>query len=341
MNSAMYGYNELYDTSCTNNGAIFFGNAPGIISPSAAPYESLSVFPSTLLLPEGNYPGINNNELESVSSGALISPTIMKSEDVVNEHDSFNSISNNYYNNNGVYDELISPNNSYNQRSSLSNLLQRSMSMNCSSSSTSGGYSSSLNYQENGFLQHYPNYSSTRTTSIQECNNNNRSIMNLLETGPMRKVFSTGDLQQISITTPRSRRSDSSSSLHENINQISEGMKKVGRYSAEERKERIERYRSKRNQRNFTKKIKYACRKTLADSRPRVRGRFMRNEEPEEPNEICFGSQTDHVHTEYWNNNNNYQQIHGGDLEHGEEDDEVWTNLLESLSVNNNPYFPC
>ncbi|KAI3867166.1 hypothetical protein MKX03_021024 [Papaver bracteatum] len=336
MNSAMYGYNELYDTSCTNNGSNFLGNAPGIIS-SSAPYESLAVFPSTLLLPDGNFPG-NNNEFESVSSGALISPTIMKSEDVVNEHDSsFNSISNNYYNNNGVYDELISPNNSYNQRSSLSNLLQRSMSMNCSSS-TSGGYSS-LNYQENGFLQYYPNYSSTRTTSIQECNNN-RGIMNLLETGPMRKVFSTGDLQQICSTTPRSRRSDSSSSLHENINQISEGMKKVGRYSAEERKERIERYRSKRNQRNFTKKIKYACRKTLADSRPRVRGRFMRNEEPEEPNEICFGSQTDHVHTEYWNNNN-YQQIHGGNLEHGEEDDEVWTNLLESLSVNNNPYFPC
>ncbi|KAI3965029.1 hypothetical protein MKX01_013960 [Papaver californicum] len=334
MNSAMYEYNELYDTSCTNNGANFLGNVPQIISS-----ESLAVFPSTLLLPDGNFQG-NNNEFESVSSGALISPTILKSEDVVTEHDRFNSISNNYYNNNGVYDELISPNNPYNQRSSssLSNLLQRSMSMNCSSSTTSGY--SSLHYQENGFLQHYPNFSSTTKTSIQECNN--RSIMSLLETSPIRKVFSTGDLQQICTTTPRSRRSDSSSSLHENINQISEGMKKVGRYSAEERKERIERYRSKRNQRNFTKKIKYACRKTLADSRPRVRGRFMRNEEPEEPSEICFSSQTDHVHPEYWNNHNNYQQmIHGGNVVHGEEDDEAWTNLLESLSVNNNSYFPC
>ncbi|KAL6853716.1 hypothetical protein ACP4OV_019745 [Aristida adscensionis] len=54
---------------------------------------------------------------------------------------------------------------------------------------------------------------------------------------------------------------------------------KVGRYSAEERKERIERYRVKRNQRNFNKKITYACRKTLADSRPRVKGRFARNGE--------------------------------------------------------------
>uniref|UniRef100_A0A0D9XYB3 CCT domain-containing protein n=1 Tax=Leersia perrieri TaxID=77586 RepID=A0A0D9XYB3_9ORYZ len=51
----------------------------------------------------------------------------------------------------------------------------------------------------------------------------------------------------------------------------------VGRYSAEERRERIEKYRSKRNQRNFEKKITYACRKTLADSRPRVKGRFARN----------------------------------------------------------------
>lgn len=54
---------------------------------------------------------------------------------------------------------------------------------------------------------------------------------------------------------------------------------KVGRLSAEERKEKIHRYIKKRNERNFSKKIKYACRKTLADSRPRVRGRFAKNEE--------------------------------------------------------------
>ncbi|KAF7064885.1 hypothetical protein CFC21_071097 [Triticum aestivum] len=51
----------------------------------------------------------------------------------------------------------------------------------------------------------------------------------------------------------------------------------AGRYSTDERRERIEKYRSKRNQRNFQKKITYACRKTLADSRPRVKGRFARN----------------------------------------------------------------
>lgn len=90
---------------------------------------------------------------------------------------------------------------------------------------------------------------------------------------------------------------------------------KVGRYSVEERKDRILRYLKKKNQRNFNKTIKvfififfaqtiiiiffyliihcdllfiiqYACRKTLADRRVRVRGRFARN------NELCEEDQT-------------------------------------------------
>ncbi|XP_010934242.3 uncharacterized protein [Elaeis guineensis] len=60
---------------------------------------------------------------------------------------------------------------------------------------------------------------------------------------------------------------------------LDESTFKVGRLSVEERKEKIHRYMKKRNERNFSKKIKYACRKTLADSRPRVRGRFAKNDE--------------------------------------------------------------
>ena len=41
----------------------------------------------------------------------------------------------------------------------------------------------------------------------------------------------------------------------------------------------LSRYRQKRHERNFNKRIKYMCRKTLADSRPRVRGRFARNDD--------------------------------------------------------------
>ncbi|XP_051124907.1 uncharacterized protein LOC127247204 [Andrographis paniculata] len=72
---------------------------------------------------------------------------------------------------------------------------------------------------------------------------------------------------------------------------------KVGRYSVEERKDRILRYLKKRNQRNFNKTIKYACRKTLADKRVRIRGRFAKNvseeEEDEEMQQMMVG--TKHV----------------------------------------------
>ncbi|XP_042419553.1 uncharacterized protein LOC122008044 isoform X1 [Zingiber officinale] len=63
------------------------------------------------------------------------------------------------------------------------------------------------------------------------------------------------------------------------VSSMDESSFKVGRLSVKERKEKINRYQQKRNQRNFSKKIKYACRKTLADSRPRVRGRFAKNDE--------------------------------------------------------------
>jgi len=47
----------------------------------------------------------------------------------------------------------------------------------------------------------------------------------------------------------------------------------------EERRQKLSRYREKKMQRNFGRKIKYACRKALADNQPRVRGRFARTEE--------------------------------------------------------------
>ncbi|KAL4590995.1 hypothetical protein LXL04_003943 [Taraxacum kok-saghyz] len=58
----------------------------------------------------------------------------------------------------------------------------------------------------------------------------------------------------------------------------------TSKLTTEERKEKIHRYMKKRTERNFSKKIKYACRKTLADSRPRVRGRFAKNDEYGENN---------------------------------------------------------
>ncbi|CAL9223956.1 unnamed protein product [Arabidopsis halleri] len=101
--------------------------------------------------------------------------------------------------------------------------------------------------------------------------NNLSSPENAFFSGQMRRVYSTGDLQNNFEMQRSSENSTVPFSEEQNF--------KVGRYSAEERKEKISKYRAKRNQRNFTKTIKYACRKTLADSRPRIRGRFARNDE--------------------------------------------------------------
>ncbi|XP_072996685.1 uncharacterized protein [Typha latifolia] len=161
--------------------------------------------------------------------------------------------------------------------------------------------------------------------------------------GPMRRVYSTGDLQGMN-GLPASGENCSQEGGAAGSAAAASG--RVGRYSAEERKERIEKYRSKRNQRNFHKKITYACRKTLADSRPRVRGRFARNGEPEaEVDAECFSS----------NSYSNYEQAQGGVVDGGgngdwwqmkaaltmeEEDeclgydDELWANLSDVLSVN-------
>ncbi|KAG6655941.1 hypothetical protein CIPAW_05G251300 [Carya illinoinensis] len=53
----------------------------------------------------------------------------------------------------------------------------------------------------------------------------------------------------------------------------------VSNCTTDERQEKLSRYRNKKTKRNFGRKIKYACRKALADSQPRVRGRFAKIDE--------------------------------------------------------------
>jgi len=52
----------------------------------------------------------------------------------------------------------------------------------------------------------------------------------------------------------------------------------IGVYTRSERAAKLLRYRQKRARRNFTKRVLYGCRKRFADSRPRVGGRFVINE---------------------------------------------------------------
>jgi len=51
---------------------------------------------------------------------------------------------------------------------------------------------------------------------------------------------------------------------------------KVGIYTPQARRDRIARFHEKRRSRIWKKRIKYNCRKKLADDRPRVKGRFVR-----------------------------------------------------------------
>ncbi|XVE57923.1 hypothetical protein DITRI_Ditri04bG0128600 [Diplodiscus trichospermus] len=102
----------------------------------------------------------------------------------------------------------------------------------------------------------------------------------------MRRASSTGDLESMK-NVHTNQRSISTPFVIEN-SFLEEVPFKVGRYNPEERQEKISKYRAKRSQRNFNKTIKYACRKTLADSRPRIRGRFARNDEAVEiPKAAC------------------------------------------------------
>jgi hypothetical protein len=57
---------------------------------------------------------------------------------------------------------------------------------------------------------------------------------------------------------------------------------RIGIYLPEARRARIARFHAKRAKRIWRKRIKYDCRKKLADSRPRIKGRFVKRSDMEE-----------------------------------------------------------
>ncbi|XP_052209760.1 uncharacterized protein LOC127813064 isoform X2 [Diospyros lotus] len=109
---------------------------------------------------------------------------------------------------------------------------------------------------------------SVSTHSLRQKNNNtgtgfSRNMLPTLPavflgsgTSPVKRVCSTGDLEKLKMVQQYHQRSSESPLSNENNYTIIEGMNKACRYGPEEKKERIERYRSKRNRRNFNKKIK-------------------------------------------------------------------------------------
>jgi len=63
---------------------------------------------------------------------------------------------------------------------------------------------------------------------------------------------------------------------------------KIGHYSLEERRRLIDRFLQKRHRRIWRKRVKYDVRKSFADSRLRVKGRFVRKEDEDQLRELLI-----------------------------------------------------
>jgi hypothetical protein len=101
-------------------------------------------------------------------------------------------------------------------------------------------------------MPNFSHYDSNNHSSTGGSGNNNGSNSNLYGSNAMNS-YSTYSV------------SHSSSSHHHS----SHHEKRVGIYTIEERRIKIEKFRERKRQRIWRKQIKYDCRKRLADTRPR------------------------------------------------------------------------
>ncbi|KAM5583856.1 hypothetical protein ABKV19_003637 [Rosa sericea] len=151
-------------------------------------------------------------------------------------------------------------NNDYHHLGAAANEFSNSCSSGCSSYGGSPTYASTTTTTTIHDHEVEPSLMIQRSVSSHSLQKNvgtHRLVSDLLEleTGPVRRVYSTGDLDLQQLHSSY-RSSSESSPLSSESSMIIEGMSKACRYSPEEKKERIERYRSKRNLRNFNKTIK-------------------------------------------------------------------------------------
>lgn len=86
----------------------------------------------------------------------------------------------------------------------------------------------------------------------------------------MRRAFSEGDIKTLA--------NGNGSHRNSSLGQPQPQPQPMSEHTIEDRWQKLSRYRNKKTKRNFGRKIKYACRKALADSQPRIRGRFAKTE---------------------------------------------------------------
>ncbi|URE36114.1 CCT motif family protein [Musa troglodytarum] len=89
----------------------------------------------------------------------------------------------------------------------------------------------------------------------------------------LRRAYSEADIQNLG------NKNTSTGNATVIISSIKQ-LPSISDLKTEQRQQKLSRYREKKSKRNFGRKIKYACRKALAESQPRVRGRFAKTEEP-------------------------------------------------------------
>lgn len=107
-----------------------------------------------------------------------------------------------------------------------------------------------------------PSSSNQILERMQEFENGDSGHMSLYEEVETRLILDKGDIGPID-------------------NKAETGKRFIGKYSPEARKKRIEKFIEKRQQRIWTKRVKYDMRKNYADSRLRVKGRFVKKEDEE------------------------------------------------------------